>query len=95
MLGESNLKPFDPVLCASQDAKSKVERDIAEFLEPEIPGKSVWDNIRLMGSDMVQVGLDGKYPKFWTDAEEKYKKMQADGTFPMGDFAPQNIMSGF
>lgn len=93
MLGEPDLKTFDPVLCASQEAKSKIERDIAEFLEPDAPGKSVWDNIALMGG-AVPVGSDGKFPKFWTDAEEEYKKMQDEGTVPFQRFEPQNIWSG-
>lgn len=91
MLGEPDLKSFDPVLCASQEAKSKIERDIAEFLEPDAPGESVWDNIALMGPGMVQVGPDGKYPKFWTDSEEEFKKMHEEGTFPLRDFAPESI----
>jgi hypothetical protein len=95
MLGESNLKPFDPVLCISQEAKSKIECNIAEFLEPEVPGKSVWDNIALMGPGIVRVGPDGKFPKFWADSEEEFKKMQENGTFTLGDFAPENVMSGF
>ncbi|KFY06779.1 hypothetical protein V492_07755 [Pseudogymnoascus sp. VKM F-4246] len=93
MLGEPNLKTFDPVLCASQEAKSKIEHDIAEFLEPDAPGKSVWDNIALMGN-AIPVGLDGKFPKFWTDAEEKHKKMEEEGTTPLQRFEPQNIWSG-
>lgn len=92
MLGEPHLKTFDPVLCASQEAKSKIERDIAEFLEPDAPGKSVWDNIVLMG-DMVPVS-DCKFPKFWTDAEEEHKKMKEEGTLPFQPFAPQNVWSG-
>lgn len=93
MLGEPDLKSFDPVLCASQEAKSKVEGDIAEFLEPDAPGKSVWDNIALMGG-MVPAGPDGKFPKFWTDSEEEHKKMEEEGTFPLQRFAPQNVWSG-
>jgi hypothetical protein len=94
MLGEPNLKPFDPVLCASQDAKSKIERDVAELLGPEELGKSVWDNIDLMPSNMVQIGPNDEFPKFWTDAEAEFKKMQEDGTFPLLEFESNNITSG-
>lgn len=93
MFGEPDLKAFDPVLCVSQEAKSKVERDIAEFLEPDAPGKSVWDNIALMGG-AVPVGPDGKFPKFWTDAGEEYKKMKEGGTISLQRFEPKNVWSG-
>lgn len=49
MLSTPPLLPIDPVLCASQAAKSKLEHDLEEYFRPDPPGKSVWDVVTQVG----------------------------------------------
>jgi len=80
MLSTSSLIPLDPVLCVSNSAKSKIERDMEEYFRPDPPGKSVWDTIMLVGAPKVKQEPNSDPPKEVTEAMKEYDRQKREGT---------------